>query len=129
MKNWAWLLLLIGLIVGVYFLGSGKTTTNSALQKAQDQNRESVVNVEMLAKNGYSPSENTVEANRPIDLKVKTQNTFDCSADFRIRRLGIATVLKPNNEEIFHLPPLAPGEEIQGSCGMGMYGFVIKAKR
>ncbi len=128
MKNWLWFLLLTGLVAGVYFLGSGKMAAGGTLKKSQDQARENALKIEILAKNGYSPLENMVEANRPIDLKVKTQNTFDCSADFRIRRLGIATVLKPNNEEIFQLPPLAPGEEIQGSCGMGMYGFVIKAK-
>lgn len=119
------ILALIGL---VYVVGSGSLGSITNTRQTGQQERENSQVVEILAKNGYFPRNIVVEPGRLIDLKVKTKNTFDCSADFRIKKLGIATVLQPNNEEIFQLPILRPGEEIDGSCGMGMYGFVIKAR-
>lgn len=128
MKNILLPLAILGLIAAAYLFGSGGSAGSMQKKVEQNQARSNVQTIEMLAKNGYSPKDVVVDSGRPIDLKVKTKNTFDCSADFRIKKLGIAVVLQPNNEETFQLPSLQPGETIDGSCGMGMYGFVIRAR-
>ncbi len=89
-------------------------------------NGEQIQVIEILAKGGYNPKEITVKAGIKTIVKVKTQNTFDCSAALSIPKLGIREILDSNNTKTIEIEPQKSGEEIEGTCQMGMYGFKIK---
>jgi len=76
--------------------------------------------IEVLAKDGYQPSEITAKAGVPTILKMKTQATFDCSTEFTIPQLGVRVHLEPNGETAIEIPAQKAGDSIYGVCGMGM---------
>lgn len=94
--------------------------------KAVDTANQQVV--ELTAKNGYSPSVLTAKAGLPVLLKVKTQDTQDCSVEFTIPSFGIKATLPVTGEKDFALPAQKAGETIDGSCQMGMSKFKIEFK-
>lgn len=82
--------------------------------------------IEVKAKGGYSPQIIEAEANKNTILRVTTMNTFDCSASFSIPKYKIAKVLPPTGTTDFDIGSHKPGEVLDGTCSMGMYGFKIK---
>lgn len=100
----------------------------SEAQNSEVQNvevRDGVQYVTIDAKGGYFPNITKVTASLPTKLVVKTEGTYDCSAVLVIRDVNFQKTLSPTGEEVIDLGILQPGQEIQGTCGMGMYGFKI----
>ncbi len=81
--------------------------------------------IEVTAKGGYSPRSITAKANTPTILKLKTNNTYDCSSAFSIPSLKIRKNLPANGITEFDLGSQAPGTKLIGTCSMGMYRFTI----
>lgn len=123
-----WFLLIVVGIVGVFvFLimhggGGAQVDSEGTAQIAEDGKQT----LELRAKGGYSPSVITAQANKDSFLKVKTQNTFDCSSVIRIPSLNISKNLPANGETMIGIPAQAAGTQLKGTCGMGMYNFTIK---
>jgi plastocyanin domain-containing protein len=82
--------------------------------------------LEITAKGGYSPSSQIAKAGVPATLKVKTQDSFDCSSVLVIPALHYRAHLPMTGTTDIPIPPQAPGTELTGTCGMGMYSFNIK---
>ncbi len=78
------------------------------------------------AQNGYRPELMVLKAGVPTKLVVRTNRTYDCSAALRIPALGYAEFLASSGEEVIDLGVRVPGEEIQGTCSMGMFAFTLR---
>jgi plastocyanin domain-containing protein len=89
--------------------------------------KDGVQYVTIDARGGYFPKESSIKPNMPTKLIIRTNNTYDCSASLVIRSANFQKMLKPTGEEIIDLGTLKSGQEIDGTCGMGMYGFKIVA--
>ena len=84
-----------------------------------------VQTVSLLAKGGYFPQSIRLAANMETLLEVHTQNTYDCSASLLIPDLSFATSLPQNGTTEVKIPAQKSGTVLQGTCGMGMYGFTL----
>lgn len=103
---------------------SNANNTNSAGTSVTQEGDNQVL--ELTAKGGYSPGTVTAEANKPTILRVKTNNTFDCSSSLNIPSLSIRKNLPSSGTTDIEIAAQAPGTSIKGTCGMGMYNFTIK---
>lgn len=79
----------------------------------------------LKAKGGYAPRITKAKADVPTILRFDTNGTFDCSASVRIPSLGVNEVLPPTGAKEITIEHPKKGT-LQGSCGMGMYPFVIE---
>ncbi|MCX6788864.1 MAG: cupredoxin domain-containing protein [bacterium] len=120
------IIIAVGIIVFGFLIYGGdvKSGTNPP-----STNNISIVNgkqiIEINAKGGYSPRENSAQAGIATVLKVKTRGTFDCSSYLVIPSMGYRTNLPPTGEKEIEIPPQKVGSVIHASCGMGMYNFQI----
>ena len=96
---------------------NGTTTTISNIDDKQV--------IEISAKFGYNPSVIQAKAGIPTILRVKTNNTFDCSSSFRIPKLNISKSLPTSGTTDFDIGTQASGSQVLGVCGMGMYSLKI----
>lgn len=95
-------------------------TTSAVPQQAQQ------TVIEITAKDGYSPSASVAPANTPMILRIKTNNTLDCSSVLVIPALHYRQRLPTTGGTDVPVPPQPAGTEITGACGMGIYHFSIK---
>lgn len=82
--------------------------------------------VELTAKGGYSPAVVQASANKGTVLRVKTNNTFDCSSALTIPALGVSKMLPPTGSTDIEIGSQQAGTQLDGTCSMGMYNFSIK---
>jgi uncharacterized protein len=102
------------------------TFPSSSASASRGEIRDGVQYVTVTAKNGYEPRNITLKAGIPTKLIVSTSETYDCSAALQIPALGEKQFLSPTGEQVIDLGVRSPGEEIAGTCVMGMYGFTLK---
>jgi plastocyanin domain-containing protein len=81
--------------------------------------------IEITAKNGYTPNVINADINAPTIIRIKTSDTYDCSAALSIPAIKYHKFLPPNGITDVQLAPQKEPTRIEGSCSMGMYGFVI----
>ncbi len=81
--------------------------------------------VELTAKGGYSPASVNAEAGKDTVLRIKTNNTFDCSAALVIPSLKISRMLPATGTTDIALGVQSAGSKVEGTCSMGMYRFSI----
>lgn len=123
------ILIAVGIIGILTFLllelsNSGpERTDNNVTAEVQEGGKQIL---ELKAKGGYSPSTITAKADTESLLKIKTQNTYDCSNFIRIPDLNFSKTLPATGETVVAIPSQKSGSQIRGTCGMGMYSFVIK---
>lgn len=122
MNKIALFIITIGLIVfmGIIF-SSGPNP--SSVQNVEIKNGVQYVTID--AKGGYSPNVSTARAGMPTKLVMKTNGTFDCSASLVIRSAKYQQILPQNGETEIDIGIPKVGEPLQGTCGMGMYNFVV----
>lgn len=112
--------IILGLVLILNNLQSAKNV------KSYSSISESGVQViEVFAKNGYSPSIIEAKSNVATILRIKTENTYDCSAVLSIPKLNYSKFLPSSGKSDVQILPQQPGTEIVASCSMGMYGFKI----
>lgn len=127
-----------GIIIalGFIFLGNSKRDKNPNSEKVSDSDAktEQVSNTEIKdgiqyitidAKGGYSPRITNAKAGIPTKLIVKTDSTYDCSSALVIKSLNYRKILPKTGEEIVDLGVPKAGTQIGGTCGMGMYSFMM----
>lgn len=112
-------------IFGFIAMSSSSSNTNNSTGTTVTQEGDKQV-VELTAKGGYNPGTVTADANKPTILRVKTNNTFDCSSSLNIPSLRIRKNLPSTGTTDIEIAAQAPGTSIKGTCGMGMYNFTIK---
>ena len=75
---------------------------------------------------GYYPQNITANANTKTVLRVESKNSYGCERSFRIPKLDITEILPQQGITEFELGTQEKGEQILGTCSMGMYTFMIK---
>ncbi len=91
------------------------------------ENEIQIVNVKATSK-GYFPQKIEAKANTPTILRMESENSYGCERSFRIPSLNIIEVLPQEGSTDIDLGSPANGENILGSCSMGMYTFTITFK-
>jgi plastocyanin domain-containing protein len=82
--------------------------------------------LQITAKEGYKPSSLTARAETPVLLRVKTDNTKDCSEVLVIPKIQYRAKLPETGVTDIRIPPQQAGTTISGTCGMGMFTLNIK---
>jgi len=82
--------------------------------------------IDLTAKGGFTPNVITAKANVNTILNVITNKTFDCSSSIQIPKLNISKNLPLTGTTQIALGSYNAGEEVNGTCLMGMYSFKIK---
>jgi plastocyanin domain-containing protein len=116
---------IVGIFGFVAMSSSNNTSSSNSTGTTVTQEGDKQV-LELTAKGGYSPGTVTAEANKPTILRVKTNNTFDCSSSLNIPSLSVRKSLPSTGTTDIEIAAQAPGTSIKGTCGMGMYNFTIK---
>ncbi|MBM3281632.1 MAG: hypothetical protein FJY91_02755 [Candidatus Harrisonbacteria bacterium] len=116
------LFIAILIISGAFYI-VGKSEVPSTAANVTIEDGKQVI--DLRVKGGYSPKITQAKANIPTTLKLKTNNTFDCSASVVIPDLNYQTFLPSSGATKVELPPQAPGTTLRGLCSMGMFGFTV----
>lgn len=123
------IIITLGLVIsmGIVFFGGSKNDANSVSNRAVQnvEIRDGIQYVTIEAKGGYSPRVSTAKAGIPTKLFIKTNGTYDCSSALVIRSLGYQKVLSQTGVETIDIGTPQSGIPLKGTCGMGMYNFVI----
>ena len=133
-KKVAWAIIIAGGIIGGAIIFTSDNSSGSGTTNAGANGAVSNVNIdakgkqviEISARGGYSPRETSAKAGVPTIIKVKTQNTFDCSSILKIPSMGYQKVLPSTGETLIEIPPQQKGTVLNAFCGMGMYRFEIR---
>lgn len=115
--------LIAGIILLVIFGNSGKPNINTITPASYSEGKQII---DLTAKGGFTPNIINAKANVETILNVITNKTFDCSSSIRIPKLNISENLPLSGTTQIALGSHNPGEEIDGTCLMGMYNFKIK---
>lgn len=100
--------------------------TNPQAEAGEGVIRDGVQYATIVARNGYRPELVALQAGVPTKLVVQTDGTYDCSAALSIPALGYTKLLAPSGEEVIDLGARTAGEEIRGTCSMGMFAFTLR---
>ncbi len=113
------------LIFGAFFLTASNKNTDTAppTNNVVIENGKQIITI--TAKGGYSPRVMTAKADVPTELRVDTNNTYDCTSALNIPSIGYSNNLPATGSTIIPLPPQKAGTTFRGLCAMGMYNFVI----
>lgn len=84
--------------------------------------------IDIRAKGGYLPRIISAKAGLPTILRMKTNNTYDCSASLVIPNLFYQNFLPPTGITEIEISADQARGTLRGLCSMGMYGFRIDFK-
>jgi len=114
------------LVAGVIFFSgdNDKVTANGIPPKNNTYITDGKQIIELNAKNGFSPTVTNAKAGVPTTLRILTAGTYDCSSVISIPELDIRRNLPPSGTTEIEIGAHAKGT-MDGTCGMGMYPFVI----
>ena len=125
LKKVSFLIISILLIGGLFlYLGTLQNSKNISGEATLLEDGTQIL--EVTAKNGYFPSNIQAKSDTPTILRIKTNNTYDCSAALTIPKLSYNTFLPTNGNTDVQILPQKSGTIINASCSMGMYGFRIE---
>ena len=82
--------------------------------------------IDIFAKGGYSPRIISVKAGLPTVLRMKTENTYDCSASLVIPAISYRRFLPPTGITEISISAEQARGAMRGLCAMGMYNFQIR---
>ncbi len=120
------------IVIGIIFIGGAKLNKKNPADTANTlpniSMKDGVQYINIEAKGGYSPIVTDAQGGIPTKLIVKTDGTYDCSASLTINSIGYRKVLKQTGEEVIDLGIPKSGVPLNGTCGMGMYSFIINFK-
>ena len=123
-KNvYAILTLALVVVIGIIFFGGNNQTKNDQAQSVEI--RDGVQYIRISAGGGYSPQVTNAKGGIPTKLIVKTNGTYDCSSSLVIRSIGFQKILPQNGDTEIDIGTPKAGEPLRGTCGMGMYSFLI----
>lgn len=112
------------LIAGTYFLTvRGVPSDSIPVQNVTTEKGNQIITI--TAKGGFLPRKSIAKAGIPTILRFDTHGTFDCSSSVRIPSLGISETLPSSGSTDISLGTQNTGT-VNGTCGMGMYPFVIE---
>lgn len=125
------------LLAGVLFITQADTprrapgdgTTSGTVTKPQEGRavlENGIQYVDITVRGGYSPRVTKAQAGVPTVIRMKTENTYDCSIALVINDLNYQSYLQPSGVEEIPVPVEKTQGILQGMCSMGMYRFQIE---
>ncbi len=115
--------------LGAAVLYSGRTAVPGGDPGARAEGVATVENgvqyVDILARGGYTPRLTKAQAGIPTVLRMRTENTFDCSSALVIPALNYSSFLKPADAALITVPVEKAQGTLEGMCSMGMYRFSV----
>lgn len=88
---------------------------------SQDTAKPGVQQLSLEVKNtGYSPQTLTAYAGSPVELTLRSNQTYSCALSFVLPAFGISVDLQPTDRKVVRFTPTQPGT-YTFSCNMGMY--------
>lgn len=99
-----------------YFFSEERFSDSTAVQAVDGIQRVTI----SVLNSGYSPKRIQVKAGQPVELTLKTNETYSCAVSFVLREFGISTFLKPTDTQAFTFTPTKKGK-FTYTCSMGMY--------
>lgn len=81
--------------------------------------------VDITARGGYTPRITKAQAGMPTVIRMKTEDTFDCSMALAIPDLGFQKYLQPSGVEEIEVPLDKTHGTLRGLCSMAMYNFEV----
>ena len=98
------------------------TETSAAAAPDDGSPQRLVVNV---GDSSYSPSSLKAKAGSPVQLVLRTNETFGCTRSIVVPKLNLQETLPETGETVLDLGTLKPGK-LRFTCGMGMYSGSIQ---
>ncbi len=118
------LILFYIVLPGIGNIRSDKNNNIASVTSDIGQNNQEIQVIEMdQSGSGYSPSQFTVKANKPVKWIIHSESQ-SCSASIKASALGILKELNPG-DNIIEFTPKEVGS-VAFSCNMGMYRGIIK---
>jgi plastocyanin domain-containing protein len=105
--------------------GSTEEVKAKNTETVTEENGIQIINV-ISTSGGYFPAKITAKAGKKTLLRMESQNSYGCERSFRIPSLKITEILPQQGTTEIDLGTPNEGENILGSCSMGMYTFTIK---
>ena len=120
------LLVVVVLIGGALFLSNKNSQVKGedTSQYISVENGIQVINV-IANSQGYTPKSIEAKAGIETVLRMESQNTYGCERSFRIPSMDITEILPTQGSVDIPLGTPSKGENIFGSCSMGMYTLKI----
>jgi plastocyanin domain-containing protein len=112
------------LILGAFVLASGGKSDETSTDALAFMEGDTQV-IEIIARGGYTPQVTKAKAGVPTIIRMKTENTYDCSSALVIPSLGYQKNLKPSAVEEIEVPLEKTQGILKGMCSMAMYHFQI----
>jgi plastocyanin domain-containing protein len=84
--------------------------------------------IDIMARGGYAPEVTRATAGMPAVIRVRTENTFDCSTALVIPALGFSGYLERTGVKEIPVPVDKAQGTLEGLCSMGMYTFTVEFK-
>ena len=114
-------------------IGSALMFSRSGVESAQvAQTAHAVATIEdgvqyvdITARGGYFPRTTRAQAGIPTVIRMKTDNTYDCSLALVVRDLGYQRRLNPTGVEEIEVPVEKAQGTLKGMCSMAMYHFSV----
>lgn len=103
---------------------NSQVKSESVTSNVEIENGKQIINV-ISTGGGYSPRQVYAKANTETILRMNSQNSYGCERSFRIPELNINQILPTQGVTDISLGTPKEGDEIFGSCSMGMYTFTI----
>ncbi|MFA6272217.1 MAG: sulfite exporter TauE/SafE family protein [Patescibacteria group bacterium] len=96
------------------------------LSDPSQMNTENIQKVTINIENGgYSPKRFTVQSGIPVELTLKTEETYSCASSFTFKEFEIYELLDPTDSKTFTFTPQKKGKFVF-ACSMGMYTGVME---
>jgi plastocyanin domain-containing protein len=124
----------LGVVIGAGILllphgGGGRGTSVGAPSTIAEEGRATTQNgmqvVDVTAQGGYSPRTTRAQAGTTTVIRMKTQDTYDCSSALVIPALGYQAYLPATGVTEISVPADRAQGTLEGLCSMGMYRFSI----
>lgn len=113
------------IIVGGAIWFSGSDTPQENSEKIVSTIVDGKQYVDITARGGYWPKQITAKSGMPTILRVTTNGTFDCSSFLVIPGISYRNSLPQTGVTEIPIPSQPANSVFRGTCGMGMYSFVI----
>lgn len=122
------------LLVGAVFIlsrGSARSTNSVYIGRDTSANigaaivENGIQYIDITARGGYTPRITKAKADIPTVIRMKTENTFDCSTALVIPDIGFQAYLERSGVKEIAVPIEKATGTLRGTCSMGMYNFQI----
>lgn len=121
-------IIIAGIIIGGSIIllknnNENNINPNSGDSNVYIENGEQIIDI--TARGGYFPRRTIAQSGISTIIRMKTNNSFDCSIAVSIPSINYRKNLPPTAVTDIEIPAQKSGSTLQGLCAMGMYNFSI----